>query len=258
MLRISSLLLLCLLAAAANAAAVLGVNIASGDADSGPVEGVPVVGVSPGGPADLAGLQTGDVLVAIDDVVLTADSAAAASAALIEFMEAANPGDRIDVAYLRDGSAAQATVVAGEFDPALMRPGFPFRRHLEELGADIETQLLQPLVRKWRSGVFGGMELVALTPDLGRYFGTDQGILVVRAPASEAIPLRDGDVIVKIGGRTAQSPAHAMRILRSYEPGEELVFEIYRDQRPQTVEVDMPAAPAQGSFRFLQPPGPQA
>jgi len=258
MVRLFSILLLCLFAAVANAAAVLGVNIASGDADSGPVEGVPVVGVSPGGPADVAGLQTGDVLVAIDGEVLTADSAAAASTALIEFMEAANPGDRIDVDYLRDGRSARAAVVAGEFDPSLMRPGFPFRRHLEELGSDIGTQWLQPLVRQWRSGVFGGMELVALTPDLGRYFGTEQGILVVRAPASDALPLRDGDVIMKIGGRTAQSPAHAMRILRSYEVGEELVFEIYRDQRRQTVEVVMPAPPAQGSFKFLRPPGPRA
>lgn len=258
MVRNFSILMVCLFASVANAAAVLGINIASGDPDSGPVEGVPVVGVSPGGPAEAAGLQTGDVLVAIGGEILTADSAAAASAALIQFMEAANPDDRIDVDYLRDGKTARVTVVAGEFDPSVMRPGFPFRRSLEQLGDDIHTQLVQPLVRQWRGGVFAGMELVALTPDLGRYFGTEEGILVVRAPESDLIPLRDGDVLKKIGGRTAQSPSHAMRILRSYEVGEELVFEIYRDRRKQTVEVVMPAAPARGSFRFSRPRGPRA
>lgn len=258
MIRKFSILTLCLFAAAAHGAAVLGVNIASGDADSGPVEGVPVAGVSPGGPAEAAGLQTGDVLIAIGGQTLMAESAAAASAVLIEFMETANPGDALEIDYLRNGRSARATAVAGEFDPSVMRPGFPFRRSLEQLGADIETQLIDPLVRQWRGGVFGGMELVALTPDLGRYFGTGQGILVVRAPDSDVIPLRDGDVIMKIGGRTAQSPAHTMRILRSYEGGEELIFEIYRDQREQTVEVLMPAAPAQGSLEFLRPFGPRA
>ncbi|UCG72451.1 MAG: PDZ domain-containing protein [Chromatiales bacterium] len=258
MVRNIFIVLLCLGASVANAAAVLGINIASGDADSGPVEGVPVVGVSPGGPAEAAGLETGDVLVGIGGEVLTADSAAAASAALIAFMEAVNPGDRIDVDYLREGRSAQVTVVAGEFDPSIMRPGFPFRRSLEQLGDDIQAHVVQPLVRQWRSGVFAGMELVALTPDLGRYFGTEEGTLVVRAPDSDLIPLRDGDVIKKIGGRTAQSPSHAMRILRSYEVGEELVFEIYRDQRKQTVEVVMPEAPARGSFRFSRPHGPRA
>ena len=152
MVRNIFIVLLCLGASVANAAAVLGNNIASGDADSGPVEGVPVVGVSPGGPAEAAGLETGDVLVGIGGEVLTADSAAAASAALIAFMEAVNPGDRIDVDYLREGRSAQVTVVAGEFDPSIMRPGFPFRRSLEQLGDDIQAHVVQPLVRQWRSG----------------------------------------------------------------------------------------------------------
>lgn len=250
------IIMICLAATAADAAAVLGVNIAAGGADSGPVEGVTLLGVSPGGPADAAGLRTGDVLVAIGEQSLTADSAKVASAALIEFMETVKPGDRVVIDYLRGNQSERATVVAGEVDPSVMRPGFPFRRSLEQFGDDIQTQLVHPLVRHWRGGVFGGMELVALTPDLGRYFGTEEGILVVRAPAGDLIPLRDGDVIIKIGGRTVQSPAHTMRILRSYEPGEELVFEIYRDRRRQTVEAVMPEAPAGGLLpgRLSDPP----
>ena len=246
MIRALCILTFCLVAAAADAAAVLGINIATGATDSGPVEGVPVAGVSPGGPADKAGLQTGDVLIAIGDATLTSESEAAASAALVQFMEGVKPGDEVTIDYLRGGRAARATAVAGSLDPSVMRPGFPFRRSLEQLGDEIDSQLLQPLVRQWRGGVFSGMELVELTPDLGRYFNTEAGILVVRAPDGELIPLRDGDVIVKIGGRTVQSPAHTMRILRSYEPGEEIVFEIYRDGRRQTLEVIMPALPADG------------
>jgi hypothetical protein len=58
---------------------------------------------------------------------------------------------------------------------------------------------------------------VELTPGLGEYFGTDAGLLVVRAPEGDDIDLRDGDVIPEIGGRIPQSVGHAMRILRSVE-----------------------------------------
>jgi S1-C subfamily serine protease len=242
--RVLLALLLTCLAAPVQAGAVLGINISTGTEDGGPVEGVPIVGVSPGGPAERAGLRAGDVIVLVGDQSLTAASAAEASATLVNFMDTVAPDDRISVTYLRDGRAGTATVVAAEIDPSVMQPGFPFRQSLEQLGDEIEAQVVRPFVRQWRGGVFRGMELVDLTPDLGRYFGTEQGILVVRAPEGDGIPLRDGDVIVKIGGRTVQSPAHTMRILRSYEPGEELVFDIFRDQRRQTLEVLMPA-PAQ-------------
>ena len=56
------------------------------------------------------------------------------------------------------------------------------------------------------------MELVTLTPKLGRYFGTDKGVLVVRAPSSAEFKLEEGDVIVDIDGRAPQNGAHAMRL----------------------------------------------
>src|SRR5439155_6359849 len=67
---------------------------------------------------------------------------------------------------------------------------------------------------------WGDLELVSLNPDLGEYFGTKEGVLVVKAPADSSLPLKSGDVILKIGDRTPSSPSHAMRILRSYEAGE--------------------------------------
>ena len=52
---------------------VLGITIASND-DDGPVEGVEVRGVSPGGAAVDAGLQAGDIITAVNDESLIADS----------------------------------------------------------------------------------------------------------------------------------------------------------------------------------------
>jgi len=54
-------------------------------------------------------------------------------------------------------------------------------------------------------------------------------VLVVKAPGHEEIPLKGGDVIVSIDGREPRSPAHAMRILQSYERGDEITMEIMRN-----------------------------
>ena len=91
-------------------------------------------------------------------------------------------------------------------------------------------------MQRWRSGHWHDMELVELTPELGSYFGTDAGILVVRAP-SDVIYLEDGDVILEIGGRRPNSTTHTMRILGSFDPGETLELTIMRDQRRQTLEI---------------------
>ena len=81
------------------------------------------------------------------------------------------------------------------------------------------------------------LDLVALTPALGAYFGTDKGLLVVRAPEDATLGLADGDVILEIGGREPQTPEHAVRILASFEPGETLHLTIMRKQRRETLEV---------------------
>ena len=83
----------------------------------------------------------------------------------------------------------------------------------------------------WLLGGWGDAEFVTLTPQLGRYFGADKGVLVARAPEDAALGLQDGDVIVAIGGREPQDGRHAMRILRSYQPGEPVELRILRDRR---------------------------
>ena len=90
------------------------------------------------------------------------------------------------------------------------------------------------------NGILGGMEMVKLTERLGSYFGTDEGLLVVRAPSNEVLKLEDGDVILGIDGRTPNSVSHAMRILGSYQAGETLKIEIMRDKRKRTIEIEMP------------------
>src|SRR5437762_1321166 len=87
---------------------------------------------------------------------------------------------------------------------------------------------------------WGDLELVNLNPDLGEYFGTKEGVLVVKAPGDSSLPVRSGDVILSIAGRKPTSPSHAMRILHSYEAGETVSLDIVRKQKRMTVTWKVP------------------
>lgn len=223
--------------------AVLGINIANGDPGAGPVEGVTIVGITPGGAADSAGLRIDDVIVEIGAVALMAGTEREANDKLLAFMAQASPGDRIALVYLRDGRAEEALLTAGALDPDRIDAAHPpFIRDLERLGRRFGDEFIEPFRYRWRHhGLFAGLELVPVTPGLGRYFGTDRGLLVIRAPDNAALGLQDGDVILTIGDRIPNDPGHAMRILGSYEPGEAVTIRIRRDQRDDRAEIRFPA-----------------
>jgi len=222
---------------------LLGISI-DGDTESGPVEGVRVQSVTPGGAAFEAGLRAGDVLTAINDESLAADSSAAANRRLLEFMEGVEEGDTLDVEYLRDGNVATVDLQpkAAEarrfaFSMAPRAPGAP-HAPLAPIAPVAPGSGDFVFIRRGAS--WADMEMVALNEGLGRYFGTDKGLLVVRAPEDEALELEDGDVIQSIGGREPRSVSHAVRILASYQPGETLELEIMRDKRSRTLEIEIP------------------
>jgi C-terminal processing protease CtpA/Prc len=219
---------------------VLGITIGSGDKED-PVEGVTIVGVSPGGAAEEAGLRAGDVITSINDESLTVDDEKEAKKKLLDFMKGVEEGDELSVEYLRNGRT-QTVVVS----PRPMRGVFAFNFEGNDFTMPIPP--VAPHVSKfenrliWLGGKsgFGDMEMVKLTERLGSYFGTGEGILVVRAPQNEELKLQDGDVIQSIDGRKPESVNHAMRILASYQSGETVKVEIMRDKRKQTISIDIP------------------
>ena len=81
----------------------------------------------------------------------------------------------------------------------------------------------------------GRLELAPLNPDLGQYFGTDDGVLVISAPKDSALGLKGGDVVLAVDGRKPTGPSHLLRILRSYESGETFKLDILRNRKRETV-----------------------
>ena len=222
----------------------LGVTIESADADS-PVEGVKVLGVSPGSAASDAGLRPGDILTAVNDEALSAESCDEANMRLLDFMKGVEEGDVLNVEYLRDGKVGSV-----EVEPRIIqnktfewfgKDGHNFNMPSAPFAPEMVERFKMEFAFPWAGSGLGDLELVELSEGLGRYFGTDKGLLVVAAPKSDAFDLRDGDVIQSIDGREPKDVRHAMRILASYQAGEKLELGIMRDQKKVSIDVEIPA-----------------
>lgn len=274
------------------------IGVGVGNWAEGPVDGLVVLSVSPGGPAEKAGLRAGDVLTAINEESLVGDSGDGSYRRLRDFLTATEPGSEVTISYRRDGHELQTQVTTALWTSGIVsrirtdtprvdaeRMAKRTREMLQGLGnrftaeggsMDIEVEVDEDTgVRRERGIVtvgarsrgplsfsnmawrLGGLQIAELTPALGEYFGVDEGLLVVRAPENEDIGLEDGDVIRKIGGRTFRDARQATRILRSYEPGEEVELEVMRHKRSRTVRFELPERPGRLTRgNLLHPPAP--
>ncbi len=212
---------------------------------SGDKVGARIEGITPGGPAEKAGLKAGDIITRFNGTALGGVAAednedSGPGMKLIELARELDPGDTVQVDYRRGNDAKKATLVAEDLGMGrLMGDMSGQMEHLNELmpkmrvgpGNDFEFAFGSP---------WGGIELVKLNPDLGDYFGTREGVLVVSAPEDSSLALKGGDVITAIGGRKPASPTQAMRILRSYDAGETVTIDVLRKQKRVTVSWKVP------------------
>jgi S1-C subfamily serine protease len=199
--------------------AIIGVQL-----EPTPGQGARVREVSPGGPAADAGMRAGDVIVSVNGTAVKGENPARE---VMRLLRPVKPDSKVDVRVQRDGSARDFTVVARA------APGYFFEQ-FPDFGAEPRPRLLL-------RGPVMDMELATLTPQLGRYFGSDKGVLVVRAPADGALKLEDGDVILAIDGRAPASGSHATRILASYQPGEKITLRIVRMHKTLDLDTALPA-----------------
>jgi C-terminal processing protease CtpA/Prc len=221
----------------------IGITI-DGSESSGSVEGIAVEGVTPESAADDAGLRAGDVITAVNGEPMNAESSADANKLLLDFMHGVEEGDELKVDYLRNGKTGSVQLSprvaemhafswysdGDDFDVE----GIPDVPHLMN-----ELQFATGF--RFPGSAWSRMELVELGEGLGKYFGTNTGLLVVSAPDDDGLELQAGDVIQTIDGREPKDVRHAMRILGSYQDGEKLKLGIMRDKKKLTLDVEVPA-----------------
>lgn len=221
---------------------MIGITI-EGNSDSGAVDGVEVIGVTPESAADDAGLRAGDIITAVNGKSMSAKSSEKANKLLSEVMHDVEEGDELKIDYARKDNTGSVAL-----SPKIMQSqAFAWAPN----GGNIHIERIPGVpdaVREFRfergfpfgGSAWGRMELVELNEGLGKYFGTDKGLLVVSAPEAEGIDLQDGDVIHTIDNREPKDVRHAMKILSSYQSGEKLKLGIMRDKKKRTLEIEVP------------------
>lgn len=239
------------------------VNTRPSDSDS---IGALLDAVTPGGPAATAGLQAGDIITKFGGTPLAVKVSTVPPGTrmpnpgfrLVELVAKLQPNDTVAVEYRRGKARKSARVVtAAEPDNMTVVVGpegsygwralpggeeywvgsdgvneraleMAMRRSEIARGANRSGE---PLFPKMMSDAMLDLELAPVNPQLGSYFGTTEGVLVVDVPDPAPLGLKAGDVVLSVDGRKVSSPGQLMRILGSYDADEPIGLDVMRQKK---------------------------
>ena len=186
-----------------------------GDAVDG---GVQIVALVAGGPAQRAGLQTGDI-------ILEANARPTPERTVVtQVLGSLTAGDSIELVLSRAGRVVAQTV---RLEARGSRPTAP--------GAGLAARWPRPPraapARIGRERI--GSRVAEMTPALRKHYGAppDAGVLVTAVDAGGALGtagVEVGDVLVEIGGRKLLDPRQLERALSEWNGREELGARIVR------------------------------
>ena len=242
-----------------------------------PEAGVQIAAVTPGGAAAAAGLRSGDRLLAVRDTPITAADADARVDEVRKLLTSIKAGQPLSLRYRRDSKTMVASVLpkldqdvlvfdaddvrttakgnviilrradgvvdfeADTVDHASANPyiGPIIRREIIKLGPEACTSddcRLPMLAEAFR---WSGLNLASVDAQLGRYFGTDHGVLVLSTPQAMG-ELQPGDVMMRVAGKEVATPRDAMAAMRSAGSDASVTVEYLRDRKKRSTQVKAP------------------
>ena len=250
--------------------------------------GVRIAAVTPESGAAKAGLRSGDRITAIEGKALAGgdgDARLADARARLRKLDEKAP---VAVTYLREGRTASAKVTPAPGDQLIMLHDsdgdFEFGgAPMMHIGPDGDVRVEARTVRVAPGGVapqirreisrerlcddddcrlpllaeafrWNGLNLASVDKDLGRYFGTDSGVLVLSIPEGMG-GLRAGDVLKKVDGKSVSTPREAMAAAHTHEPGSAVSVEYLRDRKLLNTRMTLPE---RAMLRLPVPPAPPA
>lgn len=102
---------------------------------------------------------------------------------------------------------------------------------------------------------WNGLNLASVDAQLGRYFGTDKGVLVLSTGAALG-QLQTGDVIQRVDGKAVDTPRAVMDALRDKPADSAVAVEYLRDRKSGSTQLKVPKAMVFPSMPPMPPAAP--
>ncbi|MBN1224270.1 MAG: Do family serine endopeptidase [Candidatus Aminicenantes bacterium] len=164
--------------------------------------------VTPGSPAEKAGLQTYDVIIAVNGEPIKDNNDVRFKIAETE------PGTEVELKVIRDEKEMEVKVKVAELDPVEEKE--------EQAAAEKDI----------------GITVQEMTPRLAQRYGfkTEEGLIVVEVkPYSEAEKngIQKGDIIIEVNRRPATKVTDLERVIKKADPGDPIMLRIVRESSGQ-------------------------
>lgn len=210
-----------------------------------------IFGVTPGSGAEKAGIRAGDRLISINGESVDATEPQSLRSA----MEGLEPGDSVPVEIERDGErmTLDVTVSSPARDFRVIThnilgppPGAPDapdapRVTREVLVLEDNTSAPappRPPLPPRLAGLGRHSDMISNHAGLEPYFGTAEGVVVLRIDADNPLELEDGDVVLTVDGEAVSRPVEIGRALLS-RGGETVTLEVMRGGERVTIEAEL-------------------
>jgi len=190
--------------------------------------GALVTEARPGSPAERAGLKADDVITAVNGEPVDGPQQ------LVEQIRGHRAGDKVKLAWVRQGNRMEASVTLGASPEAGGRREEPQRADRPKPPRTAEAYL--------------GVWVVPLSKETEELAGTDHGVLVsslaVDGPAAKA-GLQAGDVIVSMDGKDVAGPDQFVDRLRAHKPGDTVPIGYFRAGKRNEASATLGERPAE-------------
>ena len=174
-------------------------------------------------PADKSRLREDDIIIAFNGQRVEDDDA------LVEFINAAEPGDEVTLTLMRDNDRKDVKVELGRRGNSSWYVG-PGKTHKWSYSHKASVRTRGHL----------GVYLLNVSPETAKALGADRGGVLVNdveedSPA-EAAGLQAGDLIVAIGDEPVSDSEDLTDVLHDMREGDTAALTIYRSSKKQTLQ----------------------
>ncbi len=212
--------------------------------ETGASTGAYVTGVVENSGASKSGIEKGDVITRVGDYSVSNESE------LRKAILSYQPGEKVEVDYVRSGNKNSTSATLGETEPFRMHfDHFPKSEHYKEWSNKLHQFENDNKVQRPFLGVVLGAGSCGEVQKQEKSQGIEIGRVIENSTAA-SMGLKTGDVITSINGQTVNNISELTGELHKMEVGETVKVDYIRDESSASVEAPIKAR--EENFHFKQ------